>query len=107
MDCASLVNQYIDTHKPWVLAKEKVKKKKFKIFVPWFEFIPNSHGLFETCVTPYGTKSRIFSALPPFRLGKYKTAMLNASIETFVSLLQRIEKTKIDLLLSSQLGEPK
>lgn len=101
MECADKVNQYIDAHKPWVLAKEEAR-------------LPEVHAicsmgihLFRVLITylkpvlPMMAKaSETFLNCDPLMWDSIDKPLLNHRINPFVPLMQRVEKEKIEALFA-------
>ena len=101
MECADKVNQYIDTNKPWVLAKEIAR-------------LPEVHAictmginLFRILITylkpvlPMMTKAaEEFLNCDPLTWSSIDTPLLNHPIHTFQPLMVRVEKEKIEAMFA-------
>lgn len=96
MDCADKINQYIDTAKPWVLAKEESQ-------------LPEVHAictmginLFRVLITylkpvlpMMAQASEQFLQCAPLTWDSIDTPLLNHQINVFTPLMVRVEKEKI------------
>lgn len=101
MDCADKVNQYIDTNKPWVLAKDT-------------DSLPEVHAictmginLFRILITylkpvlPMMAKaSEQFLNCESLAWNSVDTPLLNHSLNVFQPLMVRVEKEKIEAMLA-------
>ncbi|QMT58781.1 MULTISPECIES: methionine--tRNA ligase [unclassified Legionella] len=100
MDCADKVNQYIDTHKPWVLAKQEERLPEvqaictmginlFRILITYLKPI----------VPLMANAAEEFLNCPPLTWESIDNPLLNQSINTFQPLMVRVEKEKIQAML--------
>lgn len=103
MEAADRVNQYIDTQKPWVLAKDS-------------EMLPKVQGictqglnLFRVLMTylkpvlpKMAEASESFLNIEPLTFNCIDAPLLNHSINPFKPLMTRVEKEKIDALLEEE-----
>jgi methionyl-tRNA synthetase len=99
MDCADKVNQYIDTQKPWVLAKEEGRLAEVQ------DICTMGINLFRILITylkpvlPKMAKdSEQFLNCPPLNWDSIDTPLLNHTLNTFQPLMIRVEKDKIDAM---------
>lgn len=93
MDCADKVNQYIDTNKPWILAKEEGRLSEvqdictmginlFRILMTYLKpVLPLMSNAVET-----------FLNCDPLNWEAINTPLLNHQINTFQPLMVRVEK---------------
>lgn len=100
MEAADWVNQYIDTHKPWALAKDAD-------YLPEVQSICTMGlNLFRVLMTylkpvlpQMAEASETFLNCPPLVWASIDAPLLNHTIRPFVPLLQRVDRDKIDALL--------
>lgn len=100
MEAADWVNQYIDTHKPWALAKDAD-------YLPEVQSICTMGlNLFRVLMTylkpvlpQMAEASETFLNCSPLVWESIDTPLLNHTIRQFVPLLQRVDRDKIDALL--------
>jgi methionyl-tRNA synthetase len=101
MECADQVNQYIDTHKPWVLAKEPERLADVQIICTMGL---NLFRILMTYLKPVlpqmAAASEQFLNCEPLTWGSIDKPLLNHTINAFVPLMMRVEKEKIDALLN-------
>lgn len=102
MDNADRVNQYIDTHKPWVLAKDEARLDEvqaicsmglnlFRLLMTWLKPV----------LPMMAEQAETFLNCPPLDFGHIGEPLLNQRINAFVPLMQRVEREKIDAMLSA------
>jgi methionyl-tRNA synthetase len=100
MECADRVNQYIDTSKPWVLAKEEGRLDEVQAICTMGL---NLFRLIMTYLKPVlpimAERAELFLNCPPLTWMTVNEPLLNQSINTFVPLMQRVERDKIDAML--------
>ncbi|MCE0722205.1 MULTISPECIES: methionine--tRNA ligase [Legionella] len=100
MDCADKVNQYIDAHKPWVLAKEEGRLSEVQAICTM------GINLFRILITylkpvlPLMAKaSEDFLNCEPLNWESINHPLLNHNLNTFQPLMVRVEKEKIHAML--------
>lgn len=102
MEAADWVNQYIDTHKPWSLAKEEGRLPDVQAICTMGI---NLFRLLITYLKPVLPKmaatSEQFLNCEPLNWNSVNTPLLNHRINPFTPLLQRIEREKIDAMLAT------
>lgn len=105
MECADQVNQYIDAQKPWVLAKEDNQLPKVQ------EICTMGINLFRMLMTylkpvlPHMTSmAEDFLNCPPLMWTSIDEPLLNHVVRPFVPLMTRVEKDKINALLTATQG---
>ena len=101
MDCADKVNQYIDTKKPWVLAKDESRLSEVH------DICSMGINLFRILMTylkpvlPMMAKSaEHFLNCESLRWDSVDTTLLSHTINPFVPLMVRVEKEKIESMFS-------
>lgn len=102
MEAADWVNQYIDTQKPWSLAKEEGRLPEVQAICTMGI---NLFRLLITYLKPVLPKmaatSEQFLNCEPLNWNSVNTPLLNHRINPFTPLLQRIEREKIDAMLAT------
>lgn len=100
-DCAAQINQYIDTAKPWVLAKEADQLENVQ------NICTMGLNLFRILITylkpvlpQMAQASEQFLNCEPLTWHSVDKPLLNHSINAFVPLIVRVEKEKIDAMLA-------
>lgn len=100
MECADKVNQYIDTHKPWVLAKEESRLPEVQ------SICTMGINLFRVLMTylkpvlPLMAKaSEEFLNCEPLTWESINQPLLNHKLNTFQPLMVRVDKEKIIAML--------
>ncbi len=101
MEAADEVNQYIDAHKPWVLAKDPNQLQEVQMISTM------GLNLFRVLITylkpvlpQMAQASERFLNCAPLTWDSIDTPLLNHTIHTFVPLMTRILPEKIESLLS-------
>ncbi|MFI4962270.1 MAG: methionine--tRNA ligase [Legionellales bacterium] len=96
MDCADKVNQYIDAHKPWVLAKEEGRQSEVH------DICSMGINLFRILITYLkpvlpimAVASEHFLNCPPLTWESIDMPLLNHGINPFQPLMTRVDKDKI------------
>jgi len=102
MELANKANQYIDHHKPWVIAKQKNSEKElqsictaginlFRLLIIYLKpVLPN-----------VAVKTEKFLNIEPLKWGDTKTTLLNHQINKFEPLMMRVEKEKIEAMIKN------
>ncbi|KTD00584.1 methionine--tRNA ligase [Fluoribacter gormanii] len=100
MDCADKVNQYIDTHKPWVLAKEEERLPEVQAICTMGI---NLFRILITYLKPVlplmAEAAEEFLNCAPLTWEAIDTPLLNHNLNTFKPLMIRVEKDKIQAML--------
>lgn len=103
MEKANLVNQYIDSHKPWVLAKDSNKLSEVQ------EICTMSLNLFKLLIVYLKPVLPVIAAETEklFNIGSLDFCnsadpILNQNILPFIPMLQRITESQIHALLNEQ-----
>jgi methionyl-tRNA synthetase len=101
MDAADTVNQYIDQAKPWVLAKDPAHLNEVQ------SICTQGLNLFRLLITflkpvlpQMAQASEQFLNCEPLSWQAIETPLLNHPIHTFVPLMTRVEKEKIEALFN-------
>lgn len=101
MEAADLVNQYIDANKPWVLAKDDDRLPEVQAICSM------GVNLFRVLITylkpvlpQMASAAESFLNCEPLVWDSIDTPLLNHTIRPFVPLMVRVEKEKIDAMIS-------
>lgn len=101
MDCADKVNQYIDANKPWVLAKDETQLGQVHAICTMGI---NLFRLLITYLKPVlpvvGQAAEQFLNCEPLIWAALDTPLLSHTINTFQPLMVRVEKEKIEAMLT-------
>ena len=100
MALADKANQYIDTHKPWVLAKEAGQEQAvqdvcstglnlFRVLITWLQPI----------LPVMAQRVEAFLDIPALRWDSVEAPLTDHTIKPFTPLLTRVEQEKIDAML--------
>ena len=102
MQCADSVNQYIDQHKPWVLAKEPEKMPEVQLIC---SMGLNAFAVLMAYLKPVlpimAKQVETFLSCPPLTWETIKTPILDHSIQTFVPLMRRVEREQVDAMIAA------
>jgi methionyl-tRNA synthetase len=100
MALADKANQYIDTHKPWVLAKQAGQDQAVQ------EVCSVGLNLFRILITylqpilpAMAAQAESFLKLPALTWVSIETPLINHTIDHFTPLMTRVEQEKIDAML--------
>ena len=100
MDGADQVNQYIDTNKPWLLAKDPDKLLEVQAICTMGL---NLFRILMTYLKPVlpdmALAAEAFLNCEPLMWDSIDTPLLDHTISTFVPLMTRVEREKIDAML--------
>lgn len=106
MEAADQVNQYIDAHKPWALAKMDDKLAEVQ------SICTMGLNLFRVLITylkpvlpKMAASSESFLQCAPLTWDSIDTPLLAHTIQPFVPLLQRIDRDKIEAMLAASQGK--
>ncbi|MDF1655442.1 MAG: methionine--tRNA ligase [Coxiellaceae bacterium] len=106
MHLADLINQYIDQHKPWALAKEEGKMDEVQLICSQ---AINAFRILMIYLKPIlptmAEKSEVFLNIEPLKWDNLDTALLNHKINKFKPLMQRIDPEAIERLMGSTVDE--
>ena len=106
MHLADLVNQYIDHHKPWALAKEEGKMDEVQLICSQ---AINAFRLLMIYLKPIlpamAEKSEAFLNIEPLSWNDLQQPLLDHAINKFKPLMQRIDPEAIEHLMGSQVDE--
>ncbi|TAL61861.1 MAG: methionine--tRNA ligase [Legionella sp.] len=101
MDCADKVNQYIDTNKPWVLAKEEDRLPEVHAICSMGLHLFRVLMTYLKPVLPLMAKaSEQFLNTEPFTWDNVDTPLLNHPINAFQPLITRVEQEKIEAMFA-------
>ena len=102
MALADHANQYIDTQKPWVLAKESGKEQQVQ------DVCSMGLNLFRVLITylkpvlpKLAVASEAFLNIDPLRWKDVRTPLTTHTINTFKPLMTRVEKDKVDAMVDA------
>jgi methionyl-tRNA synthetase len=102
MTLADHANQYIDTKKPWVLAKEAGKEQEVQ------DVCSVGLNLFRVLVTylkpvlpKLAEASEAFLNIKPLRWNDISTPLIDHTINKFKPLMTRVEKDKVDAMIEA------
>ena len=106
MDCADKLNQYIDTNKPWELAKDPTNSHRVQdvctMGLNGFRLL----ALYLQPITPdLASRCYTFLNLPSETWDDRAKPLLNHKINAFSPLLQRIEESQIEAIRISALED--
>ncbi|MFA5959041.1 MAG: methionine--tRNA ligase [Tatlockia sp.] len=100
MDCADKVNQYIDSKKPWVLAKNEASLDEVQAICTM------GINLFKLLITylkpvlpQMAEASERFLQCEPLTFEHMDTPLLNHTINAFTPLMTRVEREKVEAML--------
>jgi methionyl-tRNA synthetase len=103
MECADLVNQYIDQQKPWALAKDPANDEQVQLICTM------GINLFKVLITylkpvvPHMTQAaELFLNTSSLTWDCVHNPLLNHTINTFTPLITRVEKEKISNLTDDE-----
>lgn len=100
MDCADMVNQYIDREKPWVLARDPQQLPQVQAICTMGL---NLFYILITYLRPVlpcmAEKAGLFLNSPAFTWASLDNPLLNHTINTFEPLMTRVDKVKISDML--------
>lgn len=100
MECADKVNQYIDTQKPWVLAKEEARLAEVHAICSMGIHLFRVLMTYLKPIVPMMAKaSEHFLNEEALIWSSIDTPLLDHTIKPFQALLLRVEKEKIDAML--------
>jgi len=101
MECADKINQYIDTKKPWLLAKDNARLSEVQ------SICTMGLNLFRILITylkpvlpRMAEQSEAFLNCEPLRWDSVDSPLLDHVITTFTPLMVRVEREKIDAMLA-------
>jgi methionyl-tRNA synthetase len=101
MDCADRVNQYIDTNKPWVLAKDETRLPEVQAICTQGL---NLFRLLMTYLKPVlpvmAKEAEAFLNCPPLVWESLDKPLLSQRINPFKPLMVRVEREKIEAMLA-------
>jgi methionyl-tRNA synthetase len=101
MACADMVNQYIDTNKPWILIKESARLPEVQAICTMGLNLFRILIVYLKPVLPtMATQVELFLNCSAFTWDSLETPILNHKINTFIPLMTRVEPEKIDAMLT-------
>lgn len=101
MECADKVNQYIDAHKPWVLAKEESQLPQVHAICTMGINLFRILMTFLKPVLPMMSQAaEEFLNCSPLNWASIDKPLLDHSVKPFQPLIMRIEKEKIEAMLA-------
>ena len=102
MILADKANQYIDRHKPWVVAKQKNKGDELQGICTTGINLFRLLILYLKPVLPIvAEKTERFLNIKPLQWQDAQTTLLNHKINKFETLMTRVEKEKIDVMIEN------
>lgn len=100
MACADLVNQYIDLHKPWALAKESDKSDDvWAICTMGINLFRILMAYLKPVLPMMSQASETFLNAPVKHFDDINTPLLNHRIQVFQPLMVRVEREKVEAML--------
>jgi methionyl-tRNA synthetase len=100
MALADRANQYIDEHKPWIIAKDKSRNDELQAIC---SMGLNCFRLLVANLKPVlpvlAEKSEDFLNIPPLDWNALQTPLLNHRIKAFNTLMTRVEKEQIEAMI--------
>ena len=106
MEAATLVNQYIDTEKPWVVAKDPSQSHQVQLICTMGLNLFRLLMTYLKPVLPQMAKHvEEFLNCEPLTWENTNTPLLNQKINPFTPLMTRVEQAKIDAMLSESQRE--
>lgn len=101
MEAADQINQYIDTNKPWVLAKDPAREAEVQAICTMGINLFRLLMIYLKPVLPEMAKAaEDFLNCEPFTWDSINKPLLNHTIRVFTPLMVRVEKEKIDAMLT-------
>ncbi len=102
MALADRANQYIDEHKPWTLAKQEGQEQAVQeICTQGLELFRILMLYLKPVLPQMAEAAERFLAIAPLQWSDAGTPLLNHRIEAFQPLMQRIEESRIEGLLTA------
>nr|VFJ72851.1 MAG: methionyl-tRNA synthetase [Candidatus Kentron sp. FW] len=106
MALADRANQYIDERKPWILAKEEDKQPELQSVCSMGINLFRVLMIYIKPILPVTAKKvEVFLRLPVLRWEDRKTPLSDQSINPFLPLMQRMEKSAITAMIDASLKE--
>lgn len=101
MSLAGRANQYIDEHKPWVIAREQDRDDELQSICTMGLNCFRLLIIYLKPVLPLmAEKAESFLNIPPLKWDDLHTPLLGHDINKFKPLMTRVEKEKIDAMIS-------
>ncbi|KTD07839.1 methionine--tRNA ligase [Legionella jamestowniensis] len=105
MECADRVNQYIDTNKPWVLAKDPERMSDVQaICTMGLNLFRLLIGFLKPVLPMMAQAAETFLNCEPLTWETLKKPLLNHRINLFTPLMVRVEREKIEAMLTQTRG---
>ena len=102
MNLADRANQYIDEHKPWVLAKQSGKEKQVQAVCTMGLNLFRCLAIYLQPVLPnLAIQATDFLGCKPFAWADLETPLLDTRINTFKPLMTRIEPEKVNAMVEA------
>ncbi len=102
MNLADRANQYIDEHKPWVLAKQSGKEKQVQAVCTMGLNLFRCLAIYLQPVLPnLAIQATDFLGCKPFAWADLETPLLDTRINTFKPLMTRIEPEKVNAMIEA------
>ncbi len=102
MHLADRANEYIDEKKPWVLAKEAGREQDLhdicSVGINLFRVLMN---YLKPVLPATAEKAEAFLHISPLTWNNYETPLLNHTVEKFKPLMTRVEKDKVEALITA------
>jgi len=100
MRCADEVNQYIDHHKPWVLAKDETRQAEVQaICTMGLNAFRVIMGYLKPILPQMAADAELFLNCEPLTFDNLQIPLLNHEIRLFTPLMQRVDPLAIEQLL--------
>ncbi|ASQ47378.1 Methionine--tRNA ligase [Legionella clemsonensis] len=101
MECADRVNQYIDTNKPWVLAKDSERLAEVQaICTTGLNLFRLLMSFLKPVLPLMAQAAESFLNCEPLTWENIEKPLLNHRINLFTPLMVRVEREKIDAMLT-------
>ncbi|MEM7612409.1 MAG: methionine--tRNA ligase [Pseudomonadota bacterium] len=106
MRLADLANQYIDEHKPWVMAKDEQQRTLVPGVCSQGLNLFRALAIYLAPVLPgIATQARTLFNEAEWRWDSVDTALTGTAIERFRPMLRRVEQTQIDAIKADTLAQ--
>ncbi len=101
MQLADRANQYIDQHKPWVLAREGATAEAVDVCTQGLNLYRQLVIFLKPVLPEVARASEALLRLPPLVWSDLEAPMLDCEIEPFSPLLSRIEPARVESLVAA------
>ncbi|TVQ46696.1 MAG: methionine--tRNA ligase [Gammaproteobacteria bacterium] len=101
MQLADRANQYIDQHKPWVLAREGETAAALDVCTQGLNLYRQLVIFLKPVLPEVAKASETLLRLPPLTWADLDTPLLDREIEAFSPLLSRIEPARVEALVAA------